>query len=733
MSMLALLAWMRSVSVPTATSRPRPSLKLVWVAPAILGESAIELPAAPAEPVLEPFTQLDVDGVTVVVCETYAEAEACIREMVADAGGKPIALDLETSPLLSERERLKALMEERKTVNDAAISYRRAAKKAKRPQAEIDAYTETATAKLKALDAQIDHAKSAGLDPNRSAVRLVQVYGGGVRVTVVDLFKAGAEALQLLQGVAAVIHGAPFDLGHLGHRGVNLGKVHDTQQAARLVLGASKCSLAAAVKHYLKVDLDKELQASDWSAPSLSGDQIRYAARDAVWLWRLCPPLFKDLIPQVDAYRIQTAAAPAIARMNNAGIAIDLDAHAEVLRALAERDVIACAGYRDACHAMGRPDLALKVPRSPCEIAGFLKEVLTEAGLAKWKRGKTSWELSTARPELRRAVHYPPIVPLIELSELDGLRLSFGEPLRFLASPVTGRVHPRYQICGAPTGRSSTSKPNIQGAPRDPRIRGVFKAADGYVLVAADFQCMELRGASYFFDDPQLAAVFERGDDPHKLTASHVAGRPVETITDEERSKAKNVNFGTIYGIGPASLVEQIWKNYRLVISLTDAEDLLAGFASLYPVMIAHRRDYASVCQAHGRIIIGPDWREGKGRIVPLDRLPKDQSTTTCAYSYPIQGICADICMKALTAVDRRLLAERIDARLVAWIHDELLVETRKADVDRVKVLLQREMEQAFIDTFPAATLNQLVEVKVATNWAAIKAKQPIPEALEQP
>ena len=131
--------------------------------------------------------------------------------------------------------------------------------------------------------------------------------------------------------------------------------------------------------------------------------------------------------------------------------------------------------------------------------------------------------------------------------------------------------------------------------------------------------------------------MFERGDDPHKLTASHVAGRPVETITDEERSKAKNVNFGTIYGIGPSSLVAQVWKNYRLVISIDDAENLLAGFASLYPTMIAHRRDYASVCQARGRIVIGPDWREGRGRIVPLDRLPNDQSPTDRApIAYPI-------------------------------------------------------------------------------------------------
>ena len=657
-------------------ARTRPALKLVWSAPSIIGEFAIK-------PV-----PLEVDGVQVGYCATYAEAEACIREMIADADGKPVALDIETAPIPSERHRLAALLEERAAVNAEAIVFRKSAKKAGTPQPEIDAHTEEANARLKALDAQIDYAASAGLDPWRSAVRTVQIYGGKARAAVVDIAKTGPEAIELLQGVSAVIHNAPFDLAFLGHRGVNLGRVHDTQQAAKLTIGASKCSLAAAVKYYLKTDLDKELRASDWAAPSLGEDQLRYAARDVIWLWRVCPPLFKDLGPQAAAYKIQAAAAPAIARMNNAGIGIDLDRHAEVLRALAERDVIACAGFSDACHAIGRPDLAEKVPRSPREIAAFLKEVLTADELAKWKRVDKPWELSAARPELRKAVHYSPIVPLVELSELDGLQLSFGEPLRFLVNPVTNRVHPRYQICGAPTGRSSTSKPNVQGAPRDPRIRGVFRAADGYVLVAADYNCMELRAAGYFFDDPQLAAVFERGDVPLKLTASHVAGRPADTITDEERSKAKNVNFGTIYGIGPASLVEQIWKNYRVVISMSDAENLLAGFASLYPTMIAHRRDYASKCQARGRIVIGPDWREGKGRIVPLDRLPKDQSTTTCAYSYPIQGICADICMGALTEVDKLLFAERLDGRLVGWIHDEIIVEAREADVDRVKVIL---------------------------------------------
>ena len=107
----------------------------------------------------------DVDGVTVVYCTTYAEAEALIREMIADAGGKPVALDLETCPLQSERERLAALLEEREAVNAEAIAFRKAAKKAVTPQAEIDAYTETANAKLKALDARSTMPRAAGLDP----------------------------------------------------------------------------------------------------------------------------------------------------------------------------------------------------------------------------------------------------------------------------------------------------------------------------------------------------------------------------------------------------------------------------------------------------------------------------------------------------------------------------------------------------------------------------------------
>ena len=700
------------------------------------------------------FAPFEVDGVTVVICQTYAEAEALTAEMIADAAGKPVALDIETHPTKSERERLAALKAERAAINAEAIAYRKAAKKAGAPQPEIDAVTEEANAKLKVLDHKIDYAKPAGLDPHRANIRLLQLYGGSARAAVIDISKAGVEALGLLQGVDAVIHNAPFDLAFLDHAGVTLGRVHDTQQAARLTIGASKCGLAAAVKFYLKATLDKEPQASDWAAPELTEDQIRDAvihnapfdlafldhagvtlgrvhdtqqaarltigaskcglaaavkfylkatldkepqasdwaapeltedqirdaARDAIWLQRLCRPLFQDLGPQASAYKIQAPAALPIARMNNAGIMLDLDAHAGAMQAFAEADAVASAAYREACVEIGQTELAAKVPKTAAEIVAFLNVVLTEAELANWPRTKKTGALSTGKAALSLAAQYPPVPPLIELSTLNGLRLSFGEPLRFRVNPVTGRVHPHYQLAGAQTRRSTSSEPNIQGTPRDLRIRALFRAADGYVFYAADFHCMELRATGLFFEDPALNGVFERGDDPHTLTASHVTGKPPEEITDAERSSAKNTNFGTIYGIGPASLVWQIWKNYRRRVSLDEAENLLVVFERLYPTTIAHRREYAHACQVKRHIIIGPEWREGRGRIVPLARLPEDQSPTTCAYSYPIQGICADVCMKAITDVDRRLREQAIDGRLIAWIHDELIVEAREAD-----------------------------------------------------
>jgi hypothetical protein len=299
-------------------------------------------------------------------CVALNEAEAIIQEIVQDAAGRPLALDLETAPTESEAIRLKALFAQRAAV----MGKLKAAHRIKAPDNEIAALK----AEARLLSAQIKHAQSAGLDPHRARIRLAQLYGGGRRVAVIDAFRAGQSVLDLLSGADVVIHNAAFDLAFLEARGVELGEVHCTMQATRLTLGEQAMSLEAAAETYLGVKLDKDSQSSDWSAPSLSLQQLEYAAKDVVTVWRLAERVFPALGAQASAYEVQIAATPAAMRMKHRGFRLDLAAHTALMKSMTAQRVEACATYRQACAGAGRPDLASKVPVTPAEKAAALPE-----------------------------------------------------------------------------------------------------------------------------------------------------------------------------------------------------------------------------------------------------------------------------------------------------------------------------------------------------------------------
>jgi DNA polymerase I-like protein with 3'-5' exonuclease and polymerase domains len=722
--------------------------------------------------------------VTVVYCADAAEAEALIKEMVADAGPRPVAIDLEVAITESERDRIAALGAQRQVViarrledpaikaataeraSDPAVKAARAEKTAARKawrkegrsDEEIDDLSEPFEQRIDALmkpfdqrvaelskpfdreldliDKTIKSAEEAWKDPHRSRIRLAQIYGGGRRCAVIDLFATGQGVLVGLNGVSIVAHNALFDVAHLICAGVEPGRIECTAQAARLVLGRRRGKLAQVVKHYLKVALDKDEQKSDWAAPALSADQIEYAARDALWLWRACQPLYQAVRPQSAPYRIQCDAIRAVAGMNLSGVLLDLAAHAVVVEELKRQDADACAAYRAACREIGRDDLAGgKIPRTDAEIAEVVKSILPadEIRALDWRLTPKGRDLSMSKSELWKALKYPPIDAIIDLKDAQYLMSNFGEGLRCLVSPVTGRLHPKYKIFGAPTGRASCSGPNIQGVSRDKRIRAMFIARPGYVFVGADYGAMELRAAAYFFCDQVLIAVFTKhgeGGDPHWLTAIRVNGSWLETADDaikgEARSKAKAVNFGTIFGIQADGLARNTWKGSegKIRISSAEAQALLDGFASTYPDLIRNRSEYTDWCLANSCIVIGRDWREFRGRIIPFSDLDEDDSPERCAFNYPIQGICVDISMSAIAAVRRDLIAAEIDGRLAIWAHDEIVLEVREDHAERAKAILTRDMEQAFINVFPEASLIKLVEAQIGPNWSAVKEKK---------
>jgi DNA polymerase-1 len=499
-----------------------------------------------AEPASTSTPSNSADDLPIITyCVTYAQAKAALQEMLDDADGRLLGLDIETTASPSEAARLQALELRQATLKGEL----KAAKKAKAPAREVAAIE----AEQKLLKAQIKYAKTAALDPHRSKIRLAQIYGGGRRVAVIDLFRTGPDVLRLLHGLDITAHAVGFETAHLEAAGVALGAVHCSQQMARLTLGERSMRLADAVRAHLGVTLDKTKQTGDWSTPDLSLAQLKYAALDAVMAFRLAERVLPILGPQTPAYEIQAGCTPAVARMRSRGVLLDRTAHAYLMLSLKAKRVETCAAYKQACLDRGLVDLAAKTPTTPALKRAALEAILTSEELQNWQRTKKTGLLSTARGDLNRATAYPPIKALAELSKIDKLLSAFGPTLVALVSPATGRVHASYRVAADTTGRASCSYPNIQQAPRtseDTDFRALFKAADGCKFVGGDYAYHEMRGAAAISGDQRMTAIFINGEDPHLVTACGMLGTKPEGMTKDERKaarqSAKPINFGVI-------------------------------------------------------------------------------------------------------------------------------------------------------------------------------------------
>ena len=656
-----------------------------------------------------PVTSLD--GVTITYCVDAAEARRRLGEMVAKG---PVALDIETAPNRSEVDRVAELTQAKEVVTGRF----KALGKLGAPADEIAAIV----AEGKKLAAQIKFAEAAALDPRRSRIRLLQVYTGGDRVLVIDLDRTGAGVLAMLDGASVICHNAAFEMSFLEIAGIALGEVHCTLQATRLTLGERAVSLADAASAYLNMTLDKKPQRSDWNAPHLTLKQVQYAALDAVVAWRVAERVMPALGPQTSAYEIQMRAVPASMRMETRGFKLDVDAHARLMAGLESEHAAARDAYRDACLAYGRPDLAsTPAPSTPRQKVALLETLLTPDELVRWPKTEKSDELSTRRSDLQRAGHLAPIAAVIAMSTLEKLRTSFGPTLAALVSPADGRIHAHYLIAGTSSGRASCSGPNLQQIPRAGRYRALFKPEPGSAIVVADYASMELRAAAFISGDRAMTRAFEEGHDLHRITASRMSGKPLEEVTAEERRAAKAVNFGACFGMGVGGLIATAWSSYGLRLTEAEAKRWLVAFERAYPTFAQWRRDHHDLCCERNVIVIGRDAARGIGRRFPFSRLRPGNTGYTRCCNLPIQGACADASMLALAYVDDRLFEAGIDGGPVAWLHDEIVLEVREDQAERAAEILKQAMIEAFVEIFPGAPINGLVEPHIGSSWGEAK------------
>ncbi len=314
--------------------------------------------------------------------------------------------------------------------------------------------------------------------------------------------------------------------------------------------------------------------------------------------------------------------------------------------------------------------------------------------------------------ELAEAGHELPVL-LMEYRELSKLESTYIDALPALVNPHTGRLHTSFNQTVAATGRLSSSEPNLQNIPirrelgRD--IRRGFVPRKGWLLLAADYSQIELRLLAHLSGDPAFVHAFRSGGDIHRQTAALIFDVPITAVTSEMRSRAKTINFATIYGQGPHALSRQ------LKISHAEAKEFIERYFERFQQVRAYLDSMVEFAREHGYV----ETIFRRRRYIPELR---DRNFNIRAFgertaaNSPIQGSAADLIKIAMIRIHERLRVERLSARMLLQVHDELVFEVPALEMDTVTALVRDEMEHAASLSVPL-----VVDVGNGRNWLETK------------
>lgn len=345
---------------------------------------------------------------------------------------------------------------------------------------------------------------------------------------------------------------------------------------------------------------------------------------------------------------------------------------------------------------------------SPKQLGEILFERL---GLPYGKKTKTGY--STSAEVLEKLSSEHPVIKLIlQYRQLTKLKSTYADGLATYVEG-DGRIHGTFNQTIAATGRLSSTEPNLQNIPirmeLGRKIRKVFIPEDGYLFLDADYSQIELRLLAHMSNDERLIDAYRQAQDIHRLTASEVFHTPFDEVTSAQRSNAKAVNFGIVYGISSFSLGQD------LDITRKEAEEYISKYFMTYPRVKTYLDGLIEEGKETGVV------KTLYGRIRPVPNLNntnfmKRSAEERIAMNSPIQGTAADIMKLAMIHVNQALKERNLKSRLLLQIHDELLVETHESEVEEVAMIMIEEMQQA-------ARLSVPLEVSVTkgTNWYEAK------------
>ena len=313
---------------------------------------------------------------------------------------------------------------------------------------------------------------------------------------------------------------------------------------------------------------------------------------------------------------------------------------------------------------------------------------------------------STARRALIPLINRHPSIPLLlEYKKLSTLVSVFFEPLPRATSIKTGRIHASYWQLGAATGRFSCSSPNFQQVPRDPRVRACFVAENGNKLVIADYSQIELRIAAEVSEDQRMTKAYRNNADLHRLTASLVQGVSLDEVTTAQRQGAKAINFGLIFGMGPRGLKYSAKHSYDVEMTLDEAKTFRNRFFKVYSGIRAwHRKSEQELKYTNKQ-------RTLCGRRFVWKDIPP---SFTVFINRQVQGTAADIAKIALGKLP--LVLKKSKAKIIAMIHDEIIIEVPEANAVEAARMLQQTMEAAGREVLKQVPV--AAEARITDSWA---------------
>jgi DNA polymerase I-like protein with 3'-5' exonuclease and polymerase domains len=523
-------------------------------------------------------------------------------------------------------------------------------------------------------------------------------------------YETDAEAWPLLMPEpeqTVLMHNAKFDLGVLRRTGLPLPeRWEDNLIASHLLDECGAHGLKPLAKEHLGVDEPMTFAEAD--RMRLLNPEVfhEYARNDARYTFRLWPKFRREMERQglTRVYELEKAVLPVVLAMEGRGMKLDLSqmsamrAEVEAETAKIEAEVYEHAGCRFDLH-------------SPQKVAAILFDKLGVPSEKITNGGQRSVD-KQALEEVRG--YHPAVDATLRFREIDKLASTFLAVLPKFADSE-GRIHPEFKQLGAKTGRFSCSDPNVQQIPSrselGKRLRQMFIADEGNVLVVADWSQMELRILAHYSRDPLLLEAYtaEQETDLHALTASRMFGKEVDSIEKSERTVAKMINFGIAYGITPAGLFNRL-RPAGVDVTEEDCQRFVADYFKTYPGVrkFLARAEQAARERGYVRSLFGRR-RRLKGGERGLSSREVRQ-----AQNFIIQATAADLAKDAMVRLHAALPE---GASLIATIHDEFIVECRREQAEEVRALTVETMQQT-----PAGfAVPVKVDAKIGENWGACK------------